>query len=381
MRGPIAANATNLCGMVPQEFDHNSDEVAAVVERALAAVPVIDGHNDWAWECRINRDYSVADLDRRLTTNTDIPRLFAGRVGAQFWSVYVSDELAGAQAVQATLEQIDWVYRLAAHYPDTFEIARSAADVTAAHSRGAIGSLMGAEGAHSIDNSPAVLRMFARLGVRYMTLTHVHNTDWADSATDTPQHAGLSERGIDFIREMNRLGMLVDLSHVATATMHAALDSTDSPVIFSHSSCRDVSDHPRNVPNDVLERLENNGGVQMITFAPQFLSQEYAAWHASARTVEPPAVTVSDVADHVEHAREVAGERHVGLGGDFDGTDAFPDGLDGVDRYPALLAELANRGWSSEQLAALAGGNILRVLEATDSAFARAGSDDPYLVV
>jgi len=345
-------------------------DAGARVAAALDLAPLIDGHNDWAWECRLNREYSVDGLDGALASDTDIDRLRAGRVGGQFWSVFVEDTLAGADAVQGTLEQIDWVYRLAARYPDTFVIARSAADVEAARASGRIASLLGAEGAHSVNDSPAVLRMLARLGVRYLTLTHVHNTSWADSGTDEPVHGGLTERGVEYIRELNRLGMLVDLSHVSPATAHAALDVTTAPVIFSHSSCASVTAHPRNVPDDVLARLADNDGVVMVTFVPQFISAEYAVWFAGDKSTPAPRVTLTHVADHVERAREVAGIRHIGLGGDFDGTDDFPELLEGVDGYPALLLELAERGWSAAELAALAGANVLRVLRQTDAAFA-----------
>ena len=350
-----------------------------IVQQALATFPIIDGHNDCAWECRVNRDYSVDGLERGLASDTDIARLRAGGVGAQFWSVWVEDTLDGALAVQQTLEQIDWVYRLAARYPEDFTIATSAADVERARADGRIASLLGAEGARSLNDSPAVLRMFARLGVRYLTLTHVKNSSWADSATDEPVHGGLSPRGIEYIAELNRLGVLADLSHVSPATMHATLDATTSPVIFSHSSCRALSDHPRNVPDDVLERLAANGGVIMITFVPQFLSADFQTWFDSDRTGDMPVVSIADVADHVDHARSVAGVAHIGLGGDFDGTEFFPAGLEGVDGYPALLTELADRGWSADDLAALAGGNILRVLRETDALFANGGAGRPAL--
>jgi membrane dipeptidase len=348
----------------------SATDAQRTVDAALALAPLIDGHNDWAWECRENRGYSVEGLDGHLATDTDIDRLRAGRVGGQFWSVYVEDTLTGADAVQGTLEQIDWVYRLLARYPQTFVIATSAADVEEARSTGRIASLLGAEGAHSLNDSPAVLRMLARLGVRYLTLTHVHNTTWADSGTDTPEHNGLSTRGVDYVRELNRLGMLVDLSHVSPATAHAALDVSYAPVIFSHSSCHAVTAHPRNVPDDVLARLADNDGVLMVTFVPQFVSADYADWFAGDRSTPAPRVTLAQVADHIEHARAAAGIRHIGLGGDFDGTDTFPDQLEGVDGYPALLLELARRGWSAAELAAIAGANVLRVLRATDAAFA-----------
>lgn len=346
------------------------DEFEAVVERALAASLIIDGHNDWAWECRENRGYSVEGLDVVVGSDTDIPRLRAGRVGAQFWSVWVEDTGQGSEAVRQTLEQIDWVHRLVARYPDDFELARSADDVVAARRRGRIASLLGAEGGHQLAGSLAVLREYARIGVRYLTLTHTRTTDWADSATDEARHGGLSDFGREVIAELESVGMLVDLSHVAPSTMHAALDVAASPVIFSHSSCRALADNPRNVPDDVLERLPENGGVIMITFVPQFLSEDFDRWYAGDRADPMPRVTVADVADHIEHARRVAGLDHVGLGGDFDGTDLFPEGLEGVDGYPLVLLELARRGWTAEELAQLAGGNILRVLAATDAAFA-----------
>ncbi|WP_120340463.1 dipeptidase [Cryobacterium soli] len=356
-------------------------EAQAAVDAALELAPLIDGHNDWAWECRENRGYSVEGLDTKLDTDTDIDRLRAGRVAGQFWSVYVEDTLEGPSAVQGTLEQIDWVYRLAARYPDTFAIVTSAAGVEAARADGRIASLLGAEGAHCLNDSPGVLRMLARLGVRYLTLTHVHNTSWADSGTDEPVHGGLTARGVEYIRELNRLGMLVDLSHVSPATAHAALDVSSAPVIFSHSCCHGVTAHPRNVPDDVLARLAGNDGVLMVTFVPQFVSAEYAAWFDGDQGGPAPRVTLAQVADHVEHARVVAGIRHIGLGGDFDGTDEFPEQLEGVDGYPALLVELAGRGWSAADLAALAGANVLRVLRATDVAFAGGGSTTTGLTV
>jgi membrane dipeptidase len=349
-------------------------EIPATVADALDPVGVIDGHNDLAWACRESRGYSVEGLDGSVPElDTDIPRLKAGGVGAQFWSVYAPVTEAGPAAVQYTLEQIDFVYRLAERYPGQLRLARSAADITAARADGVIASLLGAEGGHSINNSAGVLRMFARLGVRYMTLTHTSTTDWADSGTDVAQHNGLSSTGVEYLREMNRLGMLVDLSHVSPQTAHDALDVSSTPVIFSHSSCLAVTNHPRNVPDDVLARLAGNGGVQMVTFVPMFLSRDHADWEEAGSVGEAPPVTVDDAANHIEHARDVAGLDHIGLGGDFDGTPDFPAGLEDVAAYPRLLAELAGRGWSSNDLRKLSSGNILRVLAETDDAFARAG--------
>src|SRR5919199_5408525 len=250
----------------------------ARVEQALELAPIVDGHNDWAWESRLRRASSVEGLEGPLDGDTDILRLRAGRLGAQFWSVFVEDERTGPAAVAQTLEQIDWVHRLAARYPRDFVLARSAADVEAARASRRIASLLGAEGAHSFDDSPAVLRMLAALGVRYLTLTHNRNSAWADAALDEPEHGGLTERGRAYVRELNRLGGLVDLSPRAATTMHVALDVASAPVIFSHSSCRAVTDHPRNVPDDVLARLPENGGVCMITFVPSFVSPEAVEW-------------------------------------------------------------------------------------------------------
>jgi membrane dipeptidase len=343
---------------------------AEAVRRALELAPIVDGHNDWPWERRLGHGSSVEGLEGPLPGHTDIVRLRRGKVGAQFWSVFVEDEDRGNDAVAETLQQIDLVHRMVEAYPDDFVLARSAADVEAARASGRVASLLGAEGAHSIADSPAVLRMLAALGVRYLTLTHNRNSAWADSATDEPVHGGLTERGRAYVRELNRLGVLVDLSHVAPSTMHAALDVTSAPVIFSHSSCRALNDHPRNVPDDVLVRLAGNGGVIMVTFVPQFLDADYMAWDRDGREGPAPRVPLSLLADHVEHAREVAGVRHVGLGGDLDGVDALPEGITGVDGYGLLLDELARRGWSAADLAGLAGANARRVLRETDAAFA-----------
>lgn len=349
-------------------IDHSSVLVGQPTAiEALSLAPLVDGHNDLAWEARDQRAYSVEGIDGDLSGvyQTDIPRLRSGGVGAQFWSVYAPCEQQGADAVTYTLEQIDFVHRLIARYPESLSYAWSGDDVRRAWRSGRIASLLGAEGGHSINGSLAVLRDFARLGVRYMTLTHNDNTPWADSATDDAVHGGLTDFGREVVAEMNRLGMLVDLSHVAATTMRDALDVSTSPVIFSHSSCRTVTDHPRNVPDDVLERLAGNGGVVMVAYVPYFVSQDSADWSFGDRSTPAPRTTVDDVVAHVEHAREVAGVDHIGLGSDYDGVAVFPDGMGDVTGHAVLLDRLAERGWSSLDLAKLMGDNILRVLDAT----------------
>ena len=358
----------------------------------LSRFPLIDGHNDLPWEIRTEADSDLdqAAIDRRLPRfHTDIPRLVEGGVGGQFWSVYVPGTLPRDEAVRATLEQVDIVHQMIARYPQRFQLAVTADDVEQAFAAGRIASMLGAEGGHSIGGSLAVLRSLHALGVRYMTLTHNQNVGWADSATDVPDAHGLNDFGRSVVREMQRLGMLVDLSHVAVTTMHDALDVAEAPVIFSHSGAKDVTDSPRNVPDEVLRRLAGNGGVCMATFVPAFVSQECAAWlvglkkEAEGRGIDPnnlagvfgiaaeysaavppPSATLSQVADHVQHIAEVAGLEHVGIGGDFDGTPDLPVGLEDVSRYPALFNELARRGWSEADCKALAGGNILRVMRA-----------------
>ncbi|QPP08520.1 membrane dipeptidase [Streptomyces bathyalis] len=367
----------------------------ALLERArelLAAHPVVDGHNDlpWALRTQVSYDISRRDISRDQSAHlhTDIPRLRAGGVGAQFWSVYVSTELAGDAAVSACLEQIDVVRQLVARHPSELQLALTAREVEAARSEGRIASLMGAEGGHSIVNSLATLRALHELGVRYMTLTHNDNTDWADSATDEPRHDGLSRFGEEVVREMNRAGMLVDLSHVAASTMRDALRVSEAPVIFSHSSSRAVCDHPRNIPDDVLEALPRNGGVAMATFVPKFVLPEAVAWtkaaeenmrahglhpldtgeegmrvHRAYEQENPrPVADASTVADHLDHMREVAGIDHLGIGGDYDGTAFVPAQLEDVSGYPNLIAELLRRHWSEEDLAKLTWRNAVRVL-------------------
>jgi len=320
---------------------------------------VFDGHNDLAWQLRERLGSDPARLATPAAaglTQTDVPRLRRGRVGAQFWSVYVPATETAPPAVTATLEQIDLVHRLIGRYPDDLELARTAADVIAIMARGKIASLLGAEGGHCIDGSLGVLRMLYRLGVRYLTLTHNRNVPWADAAIDAPVHGGLTGFGREVVRELQRIGMLADLSHTSAATARDALDVARGPVIFSHSCARALCDRPRNVPDDVLARLPANGGVCMVTFVPAFVAPDRGD-HA----------TVAQVADHVDHVRTVAGAAHVGLGSDFDGSAAMPDGLGDVSCYPALLTELARRGWSDADIAGLTSGNILRVLRAAEA--------------
>lgn len=351
------------------EYAVASDLAAShpAVREALSIAPVVDGHNDLAWQARDRVDYSVEGLDAdcSATFHTDLPRLRRGGQGGQFWSVYAPTDRKGADAVHYTLEQIDFVHRMIARYPDDLAFAWSGDDVRRAWEQGRIASLLGAEGGHSINGSLAVLRGFARLGVRYMTLTHNDNTAWADSATDEPVHGGLTDFGREVVREMNRVGMLVDLSHVAASTMRDALDVTSAPVIFSHSGCRAVTDHPRNVPDDVLERVPGNGGVLMVTYVPGFVNADFAAWRDAGEHGTPPEVTVGEVVAHVEHARDVVGIDHLGLGGDYDGYQWFPTAMGDVTGHAVLLDALAERGWSARDLAQLAGANILRVLDET----------------
>ena len=335
---------------------------------------VIDGHNDLPWASRNRTDYSVEGLEGEPSPSvfqTDLLRMTQGGVTGQFWSVYAEDS-EDVDAVQYTLEQIDFVHRLVRQYPDHLALARTAGDVWAAHDTGRIASLIGAEGGHSINSSLATLRMFARLGVRYLTLTHNRNTPWADSATDVAEHGGLTDFGRDVVREMNELGMLVDLSHVAPSTMGDALDISSAPVIFSHSSCRALSDHPRNVPDEILARLGANGGVIMVSFVPVFLSVEYAEWLSADRSGPKPRVTIADFVRHLNHARDVAGIDHVGIGSDYDGFDDFPEELTDVTGFAALREALASAKWSAAEIAKVFNRNILRVLSDTDPQFSSA---------
>jgi len=392
----------------------------ARVTQVLKQTPLIDGHNDLPWEIRARFKGRLAAIDLASDTSkitpppdqaplmTDIPRLRAGLVGGQFWSVWVPVDIKGPEAVQTTLEQIDLVKRMAARYPATFEIAYSSSDVRRIHKAGKIASLIGIEGGHQINDSLGVLRQMYDLGARYMTLTHVRNTDWADSATDAPAHHGLTAFGTEVIREMNRLGMLIDLSHVSPETMQAALAASAAPVMFSHSSARAIVDHPRDVPDDILRLVATNDGVVMVNFFPAYVSAARNQWEADraaemARYNSPPyagmyigqperakaalerwesehprpITTLGEVADHIEHVREVAGIDHVGLGSDFDGIPDAPRGLEAVDRYPALLVELMRRGWTDGEVAKIAGENVLRVMAAAERVAAKLRAASP----
>ncbi len=373
--------------------------LVARARRILQRVPLVDGHNDLPWQYRERAKNHLAqiDLSKDLRTlpdplHTDLGRLRAGGVGAQFWSVYVPSSLPEPQAVVATLQQIDVVHRLDAAYPAQLELALTAADIRRIHAAGKIASLIGVEGGHSIGSSLAVLRQFYRLGARYMTLTHGDTIAWADSATDTPEHGGLTAFGEEVIREMNRLGMLVDLSHVTADTMRDALAVTAAPVIFSHSSARALNDHPRNVPDDVLALVAKNGGVVMVNFVPPFISAENLRWGAEREAEQArlkalyegqperaevllaawkekhpaPRATLAQVVDHIDHIRKVAGIDHVGIGSDFDGISSTPAGLEDASTFPFLLAEMLRRGYSDEDVAKVAGLNALRAMEAAE---------------
>lgn len=344
------------------------------LERARAlqkTALLIDGHNDYPWALRehdASRSLDSLDISKpQPSIMTDIPRLRAGGVGGQFWSVYVPVELQGQAAVTATLEQIDVVHRMMRRYPETFELALTAADVERIHKSGKIASMIGMEGGHSIDNSLADLRMFYRLGARYMTITHTANTPWADSANGPVEHHGLTPFGEEVVKEMNWLGMLVDLSHVSPETMAAAIRVSQAPVIFSHSDARALNDHIRNVPDDILQMLPKNGGVIMVTFVPGFVSPKVNAWNNLSKDEQAkqpmPKVTAADVADHIDHIRKIAGIDHIGVGSDFDGITQQIPNLNDVSTYPVLTAELLRRGYSDADVRKILGGNILRVMK------------------
>ncbi len=416
----LATVATALLAVSAPTIAAGDPGIEGRIDRILATTPLVDGHNDLPWEIRslYKGDVGAVDLSVDQSTRpgpggkpplmTDMPRLHAGRVGAQFWSVWIPVELHGFEAVQVTLEEIDIVKRMAERYPADLEMAYTAADIRRIHKAHKVASLIGVEGGHQINSSLAVLRQYYDAGARYMTLTHTANTPWADAATENPQHHGLSPFGVEVVREMNRLGMLVDLSHVSPEAMKVALAVTEAPVMFSHSSARAIVDHPRDVPDDVLKLVASNGGVVMVNFYPPYVSQARAKWEADrdaekARYNSPPygglyigqpersdaalavwdaahprpVVTLAEVADHIEHVRRVAGVDHVGLGSDFDGIEDTPTGLEGVNRFPALLAELARRGWSDADLAKAAGENLLRAMATAEKVSQRLRATRP----
>ena len=374
----------------------SSDAALEHARKLLQSTPLIDGHNDLAWEIReakgAPRDVAAYNIRTHAAKQTDLPRLAEGKVAAQFWSIYIPGEIKDSGYARVQLEQFDIARRMIARYPDRLALALTADDIERDFKRGRIASLLGMEGGHAIENSLGALRSYYQLGARYMTLTHNVTLDWADAALDTARHNGLTEFGKEVVREMNRLGMLVDLSHVSPATMSDALDVTEAPVIFSHSSARALTNHPRNVPDSILSRLPRNGGVVMVTFVPAFVSPDAAAWEVEYqrewdrlkgtvsdtaerrrladdwKTAHPqPRASLSQVADHIEHVRDVAGIDHVGIGSDFDGIDTVPEGLEDVSKFPQLFAELIRRGWSDGDLKKLAGGNLLRALRAAEA--------------
>jgi membrane dipeptidase len=366
----------------------------------LCETPLIDGHNDLPWQYRKRVDNHIASIDLSADTSTldpplhtDIARLRRGHVGAQFWAIYVPSSYEGPGAARILFEQIDVTRRLIARYPDTFALATCADEIMHAFSEGKIASVLAVEGGHAIENSLAVLRQAYAAGARYMTLTHNDNIAWADSATDEPRIGGLSAFGKEVVREMNRLGMMVDLSHTAPATMHDALDESEAPVLFSHAGARAVCDHPRNVPDDVLMRVHDCDGLVMATFVPPFVSVEARdhryAWEAERRGLvkedldedeierrgeawladhPAPRATLQQVADHIDHLREVMGVDHVGIGSDFDGITMVPRGLEDVSKFPDLLTELLHRGYSADDVAKIAGRNLLRLMYEVEAA-------------
>ncbi len=379
-------------------------KLLAQVRALLRQVPLVDGHNDLPWQFR-KRGNDLAAIDLAADTGklkdpvvTDIPRLRAGLVGGQFWAVYVPPTLPGPAAVEATLEQIDIVHRFVARYPDAFELALRPADVVRIHRRGRIASLIGIEGGHSINNSLAVLRMAYGLGARYLTLTHTKNTDWADAAGDKTEHHGLTPFGEEVVRELNRLGMMVDLAHVSDDTMRAALKVSQAPISFSHSGARAVCNSPRNVPDDILQMTARNGGVVMVCFLPGYVTERarismdasdaekerlrklypenssqfaeaMAAWHEAHPSFHE--ATLGEVANHIDHIRKIAGIDHVGIGSDFDGFHGAVDGLEDASKYPVLLAELMHRGYSKGDIRKVAGNNLLRVFREVENVSAR----------
>ena len=374
------------------------------VDRILARTPLIDGHNDVPWQVRSRASLDWEDIpfgedtsDLEPPMHTDLPRLREGKMGGVFWSVWVPTDLSGPEAVLATLEQIDVVHRMTERFDADVALAYTADDVRRHHKQGRVASLIGMEGGHSIGNSLGALRMMYTAGARYMTLTHWRHTDWADAATQDPDHGGLTDFGRTVVREMNRLGMLVDLSHVSPDTMMDAIDESEAPVIFSHSGAYGVNPHPRNVPDEVLDALARNGGVLMVDFLPSYVSAEVHA-HRAMREGEharlkamylgdpkafeaamtawndahpAPRSTLSQVADHVDYVKQRIGAKYIGIGSDFDGMGDQPDGLDDVSQIPDLLVELLRRGYTDNEVAGIAGANVLRALEGAERAAQR----------
>ena len=400
---PALVLLTSCMPMMSKSSESDLDRA----RRVLASTPVIDGHNDLPWAIRESktapRDVDAYDLRRHTVGHTDLARLREGMVGGQFWSVYIPGDVADYGFARMQMEQIDIARRVVEKYPETLVWALTAADLRRAHTEGKIGSLLGLEGGHAIENSLGTLRAYYDLGARYMTLTHNVTTAWADAALDSAKHGGLTPFGKEVVREMNRMGMLVDLAHVSPGTMSDALDVTEAPVIFSHSGARAMVDHLRNVPDSILKRVPANGGVVMVPFVTAFVSREVAAYEhdeqvfttearkrsggdtAAARNevtawraAHPvPHATLSQVADQIEYVRKIVGPDHVGIGGDFDGITSVVVGLEDVSKYPALFAELAHRGWSDEDMRKLAGENILRVLKQAEQVAARLQKSRP----
>jgi membrane dipeptidase len=398
-----SASAVDAQGNPPASTDPNM----ARARRVLSTTPLVDGHNDLPWAIRENttapHDVEAYDLRKKTVGHTDLDRLKKGMVGAQFWSIYIPGEIKDSGYARVQLEQFDIARRVIAKYPDRFQWALTADAVRSTFKAGKIGSLLGLEGGHAIENSLGALRVYYDLGARYMTLTHNVTLDWADAALDAPKHGGLTNFGKEVVHEMNRLGMLVDLSHVSPGTMSDALDATEAPVIFSHSGSRELVDHPRNVPDSILARLPKNGGVVMVPFVTSFVSKEVKEW-GDAQTAAAtearqrlgsdtaafrragedwvkahpqPKATLGQVADHIEHVRKVAGVDHVGIGSDFDGITDLVVGLEDVSKFPDLFAELSRRGWTDADLKKLAGENVLRVLKQAEVVSARLKKERP----
>ena len=408
MKAALLIAATIMTLSSPATAQGIDSKVQARIDRILKATPLIDGHNDLAEQLRENYGLSVEDLasgtDKRAKPlMTDMARLHAGRVGGQFWSVYIPSDITGDAAIRATIEEIDTVKRFVKAYPNDLAFAGTADDIVRIHKTGKVASLIGIEGGHQIGGSLAALRQFYDLGARYMTLTHFKNNEFADSATDDPKYHGITDFGRTVIHEMNRIGMLVDLSHVSDDTMRQAIQASKAPVIFSHSSARALADHNRNVPDDVLRLTAQNGGIVMVNFYPPYVSDAFRKWNAEEAAEEArakslfngrpdgrdaaikawkaanpaPQVTVATVADHIDHVAKIAGYDHVGIGGDLDGIEVAPEGLGTVSGYPLLLAELIRRGWSDENLSKLAGGNLLRVLRQAEAVAASMKNEPP----